>query len=172
MNRVILLSLMLLLSACDKSMTQQKRYGTETPAALWSDGSSARPLPDHTVAQGDLRLFEDAARPPPVTPELLARGRERHDIYCSPCHGLDGAGRGMVVVRGFPQPPSYSEQRLMAAPPRHFYDVITNSYGVMFSHASRVAPRDRWAIVAYIRALQLSQHASLAQAPEAAEKLQ
>ena len=106
-----------------------------------------------------------------LTAALLARGRERFDIYCSPCHGLDGQGDGMVVQRGFPRPPSYLEPRLLAAPAGTFYDAITKGYGVMYSYASRVEPRDRWAIVAYIRALQLSQHATLADAPEAREKL-
>ena len=162
---------LLLLTGCDVSMTQQNRYGTEAPAALWKDGSSARPLPAHVVAQGDLARDREAATPPPATAALLTRGRERYDIYCSPCHGLDGRGGGIVVERGFPQPPSFLDPRLMAAPASTFYDAISNGYGVMYSYAGRVAPRDRWAIVAYIRALQLSQRATLAQAPEAREKL-
>jgi mono/diheme cytochrome c family protein len=106
-----------------------------------------------------------------VTAALLKRGRERFDIYCSPCHGLDGRGDGMVVTRGFPRPPSYFEPRLLAAPATTFYDAITKGYGVMYSYAARVEPRDRWAIVAYIRALQQAKRATLAQVPEARERL-
>jgi mono/diheme cytochrome c family protein len=166
-----LIGVLLVLSGCDVSMTQQNRYDTYAPAALWPDGTSARPVPAHVVAQGDLERAKEAKNPPEASPALLARGQQRFDIYCSPCHGLDGKGQGMVVQRGFPQPPSYFEARLMRAPASTFFDAITNGYGVMYSYAARVAPRDRWAIVAYIRALQLSQHATLAQVPEAAEKL-
>jgi mono/diheme cytochrome c family protein len=166
-----LLSLLLLLAGCDVSMTQQKRYDTEAPSKWWADGSAARPLPEHVVAQGDLTREAEAKNPAPVSPALIARGRERYDIYCSPCHGLDGLGGGIVAERGFPHPPSFIEPRLLAAPPATFYDAITKGYGVMFSYADRVPPRDRWAIVAYVRALQLSQHATLAQAPEARDRL-
>ena len=106
------------------------------------------------------RLAAEAAPriPYPVTMALLARGQERFDVYCAPCHSPLGDGDGMVARRGFPHPPSYHSDRLRAAPDRHFFDVITQGYGVMASYADRVSPRDRWAIVAYIRALQLSQH--------------
>ena len=172
MRVIVLLSALLGLAGCDVSMTQQKKYTTYSPASLWSDDTSARPLPDHAVAQGDLDRDAQTIDRPPVTPALLARGRERYDIYCSPCHGFDGKGDGIVAERGFPHPPSYYEPRLMAAPAGTFFDAITNGYGVMYSYAARVAPRDRWAIIAYIRALQLSQGgATLAQAPEAREKL-
>jgi mono/diheme cytochrome c family protein len=103
---------------------------------------------------------------------LLERGKERYDIFCAPCHGFDGDGDGMVVRRGFPAPPSYHSAALMKAPASHFLDVMTNGYGVMYSYADRVAPADRWAIVTYIRALQLSRHASLADAQAAGVKLQ
>ena len=95
-----------------------------------------------------------------VTRELIARGQQRFDIYCAVCHVATGAGNGMIVQRGFPAPPSFHEQRLRDAPVGHFVDVITNGYGVMYSYASRVMPEDRWASAAYIRALQLSQHAA------------
>ncbi len=109
----------------------------------------------------------------PVTRQSLARGRERFNIYCAVCHGATGDGNGMIVQRGFPQPPSFHDQRLRDAPAGHFVDVITNGYGVMYSYASRVAPEDRWAIAAYIRALQLSQHAASADAePNAAKQLE
>jgi mono/diheme cytochrome c family protein len=96
---------------------------------------------------------------------LLERGRQRFDINCSPCHGRTGEGNGMIVQRGFPRPPSYFSERLRNASDRHFYDVITHGYGAMYSYADRVEPADRWAIVAYIRALQASASASLADVP-------
>jgi mono/diheme cytochrome c family protein len=102
---------------------------------------------------------EATAMPYAITMPLLQRGRERFGIYCAPCHGALGDGDGMIARRGFPHPPSYHLDRLRSAPDRHFYDVITNGYGVMYPYADRVAPEDRWAIVAYIRALQLSQDA-------------
>lgn len=104
--------------------------------------------------------------PLPITLATLERGRERFDIFCSPCHSRAGDGDGMVVRRGFPNPPSYHTDRLRKAPDAHFYGVITNGYGAMYSYADRVDARDRWAIVAYIRALQLSQNARLADVPE------
>ena len=161
-----------LLTACgDHSMTQQNRYGTYKPAALFPDGTEAQPLPVGVVAQGDINRASQASTPPPVDAQLLARGQERYGIYCSPCHGLSGSGDGMVVRRGFPAPPSYHSARLRAAPAQHFFDVISDGYGVMYSYASRVEPHDRWAIVAYIRALQESQNAKLADLPELKSKL-
>jgi mono/diheme cytochrome c family protein len=159
------------LGGCDLSMTQQKKYETYAPAAFWPDGASARPLPDGTVAQSDVALTHTAAQPPEVSEALLARGHERYEIFCSPCHGLDGYGDGMIVRRGFPKPPSYHSDRLRGAPAQHFFDVITHGYGVMYSYAARVPPADRWAIIAYIRALQLSQRTRLADVPDAGEKL-
>lgn len=100
------------------------------------------------------------ANPLPLTKALLQRGQQRFDIYCAPCHGRSGDGEGMVVRRGFPAPPSYHTARLRNAPDSHFYQAISDGYGVMYPYADRIAPRDRWAIVAYIRALQLSQHAA------------
>lgn len=101
----------------------------------------------------------DLNNPLPVSEALLRRGRERFDIYCAPCHSRLGDGDGMVVRRGFPAPPSYHSERLRGAPDSHFYQVITDGYGAMYAYADRITPNDRWAIVAYIRALQLSQHA-------------
>jgi mono/diheme cytochrome c family protein len=103
--------------------------------------------------------------PMPVTTELLARGQERFGIYCAVCHGDDAYGQGMIVQRGFPAPPSFHTDRLRQAPAGHFFDVMTRGYGVMYPYASRVTPADRWAITAYIRALQLSQHAPAAALP-------
>lgn len=161
----------LALGGCDFDMRVQPKYKAQTPATLWADGSSERPLPAGVVAQGDLARDEAAAKPPPVTDALLARGRERYNIYCAPCHGLSGDADGIIVQHGFPAPPSYHDARLMKSPASTFYDAITNGYGVMYSYAARVAPRDRWAIVAYIRALQLSRHAKLAAVPDAKEHL-
>ena len=159
--------LMLLMCGCGLSMTQQRKYKTYAPSTLWADGASARPLPDGGVAQGDLALAAIAAEPPDASPALLARGRERFDIYCAPCHGLAGDGDGVIVAHGFPKPPSYHIDRLLAAPASHFYNAISKGYGVMYAYSDRVDPDDRWAIVAYIRALQFSRRATVAEAPEA-----
>jgi mono/diheme cytochrome c family protein len=162
----------LLLSGCgDHSMTQQNRYGTYTPAASLPNGTEAQAPPRGTVALGDIARAAAARQPPPISAELLGHGHERYDIYCSPCHGLSGKGDGMIVQRGFPQPPSYHTERLRAAPAQHIFDVITNGYGVMYSYAARIEPRDRWAIVAYVRALQQAQHTGVAELPELRSKL-
>ena len=170
--RLLALALLALLTACDDlSMTQQRRYDTYGRAGLWADGAAARTPPDGAVAQGDLAYAAAIEEAPPVDAALLARGRERYEAICTPCHGLSGHGDGMVVARGFPAPPSYHEDRLRAAPARYFVDVIGRGYGVMYPYANRVAPRDRWAIAAYIRALQLSQGARVAEVPGLADKL-
>ena len=167
----------LLLGACRQQMFQQPSYRPYQPSNLFADGTSARSLPADTVARGQLRddplLFtgkdangQDATEFPfPVTREVLARGHQRFDIYCSPCHGLVGDGDGMVVQRGFTPPPTFHSDRLRQAPVGHFFSVITNGYGSMPSYANQVAVPDRWAIIAYIRALQLSQAAPLADVP-------
>ncbi len=103
--------------------------------------------------------------PVEITRNLLERGRQRFDIYCSPCHGRVGDGSGIIVERGLRKPPSFHTDRLRRAPPSHFYEVIADGYGAMYSYASRVKPSDRWAIAAYIRALQLSRHADVSHAP-------
>ena len=164
-------ALLLFLGGCKQEMTKQHREDTYARSAVTRDGAAARPLPPGAVARGDLDRDTAATNPPEVTPALLARGQERFTINCMPCHGAVGDGDGMIVRRGFPRPPSYHTQRLRAAPPQYLFDVITNGYGVMYSYATRVSPTDRWAIVAYIRALQLSRHATLADAPEAVEQL-
>lgn len=166
------LVLVLPLAACGLSMTEQRKYTTYAPATLWPDGTSARPLPYHVVAQGPGERGHEERDPPAVSLALLDRGRERFGIYCAPCHGLAGDGDGVIVAHGFPAPPSFHIDRLLAAPAQHFYDVITDGYGVMYSYAERVEPHDRWAIAAYIRALQLSRRAKIAQVPEAKDKLQ
>lgn len=144
---------LVLLAGCNQNMVQQPRYDDYERSALTADGSAMQAPPDGTVAQ-DAPLYAAQAKRPPLTPALLARGKERFEIYCSMCHGYDGRGDGIVPARGFPKPPSYLEARLVQAPASHFYDVITHGYGVMYAYADRVNPRDRWAIAAYIRALQ------------------
>jgi mono/diheme cytochrome c family protein len=160
-----------LLCGCGLSMTEQRKLTTYSPTSLWPDGTTARPLPAGVVAQGDVDRAASAKNPPPVTEALLVRGRERFGIFCAPCHGLAGDGDGVIVMHGFPAPPSYHIDRLLAAPGQHFYDVMTNGYGVMFSYADRVPPHDRWAIAAYMRALQLSRRAKVAEVPDAAEHI-
>lgn len=157
-------------TACRQDMHNQPRYKPLAPTTFFGDGRSARPSIEDTVARGQLHLNDARYTgkmngtdidyfPIQITRADLARGQERFDIYCSPCHGRLGDGRGMIVLRGFRQPPSYYEPRLVTAPVGHFFDVMTNGFGAMFSYASRVPVDDRWRIAAYIRALQLSQNA-------------
>lgn len=175
------LCLALGLAACRPDMENQPKAKPLSESKFFSDGTSARPVPPHTVARGGAR--EDSAfytglangvyvtkLPVKLTPELLARGQQCFDAICAECHDRTGSGNGMVVLRGFPQPPSYHVDRLRNAPIGHFYDVITNGYGVMYSYATRVEPQDRWAIAAYIRALQLSHNANLSDV-ESAERV-
>jgi mono/diheme cytochrome c family protein len=138
---------LLLLVACMRNQPREKLY---SPAV----GPAQRPT---GVVQ-----FEAKPPPPPaLTLALLQRGQSQFGVFCTPCHSQLGNGDGMIVQRGFPHPPNYVEPRLLAAPVEHFYDVITHGHGVMYSFADRVEPSDRWAIAAYIRALQLSQHSSV-----------
>jgi mono/diheme cytochrome c family protein len=168
---VALLSLSVLAGGCRKGMMNQGKVKPLAEDDFFKDGSGARPIPAHTVARGQLNQDESffsglvgdrlvQVMPMPVTREVLQRGRGRYDIYCAVCHSRTGDGDGMIVQRGFPRPPSLHEARLRAAPDGHFFDVMTQGYGVMYSYAARVEPQDRWAIVAYIRALQLSRHAT------------
>ncbi len=179
--------LLLLLAGCEgarQDMYDQPRYKTYAASKLFEDGSSARPLPEGSVvhAQGAFagtssgqvgeaevvqRQKAEAAQQMPYTVDmqLLKRGQDRYQIYCLPCHSPLGDGDGLVVRRGFPAPPSYHIDRLREAPDRHLYDVISHGYGIMYPYGDRVEPADRWAIVAYIRALQLSQHAPLDSVP-------
>jgi cytochrome c553 len=159
-------------------MVDQQHLKPLAEENFFSNGAGSRVPPAHTVARGQLRDDEQfftgkvgndlaATIPMPVTREMLERGRERFDIYCAVCHGRTGDANGMIVQRGFPQPPSLHEQRLRDAPVGYFFDVMTNGYGVMYPYASRVTPADRWAIVAYIRALQLAQNATVKDADPA-----
>jgi mono/diheme cytochrome c family protein len=163
---------MILASGCRQDMARQPKQRPLSPSAFFEDGRSERSLVEGVVYRG--QLAEEALGatkdsdvfPLPVTHELLERGRERYGIFCSPCHGLQGDGNGMVAVRGFRHPPSYHIDRLRQAPVGYFYDVITNGFGVMPDYAAQVPPRDRWAIIAYVRALQLSRNALAADLPE------
>lgn len=170
-----------LLAGCERAkqdMYDQPRYKTFGAGALFPDGASARMPPPGTqprargafadssggraggaAVQADIAAEQAQSNPYPVDQRLLERGRDRYMIYCMPCHSPVGDGDGLVVRRGFPAPPSYHQPRLREAPDRHIYDVITQGYGVMVPYADRIEPADRWAIVAFIRALQLSQNA-------------
>ena len=159
MKRLVLLAAALaLLPSCDE-MSYQPRYDSYEPSGLFADGKSRQAPPAGTMARGDEVPLAALNPRPEMSMELLARGRERYEIYCTPCHDQAGYGRGIVPARGFPEPPSFHIARLRGAPDSHVVDVITRGHGVMFSYADRVAPADRWAIAAYIRALQLSQDA-------------
>lgn len=160
------------LAGCRQFMIDQPKLKTYAPAQAFPNDAAARALPVGVIDRDALARAAALETPPPVDAALVARGRERYDIYCAPCHGASGHGDGMIVERGFPKPPSYHEPRLIAAPAQHYIDVITRGWGVMYSYATRVPPRDRWAIVAYIRALQLSQSAKLAAAVSKAGRAQ
>lgn len=168
----------ILVCGCRLDMHLQPKYKPYEASTFFDDGRSERPMVPGTVARGQLRIDEQLYTgkvngvvvdtfPFAITRKDLERGRERFNIYCSPCHDYMGNGRGMIVQRGFPPPPSYHIDRLRRAPVGHFFDVMTNGFGSMYSYAARVSPEDRWRIAAYLRALQLSQHASLADVPEA-----
>jgi cytochrome c553 len=170
------LILTLLFTAACSHMRNQPKFETFEPNPLFEDGSSSRPLVPNTVARGEpwdnphlSQGMVDGAPattyPFPITLQVLERGRDRYNIYCSPCHGYDGYGQGMIVQRGLNQPPSFHQERLRAAPHGHYFNVITNGFGTMYGYAARVKPDDRWAIIAYIRALQLSQNATLDSLP-------
>jgi mono/diheme cytochrome c family protein len=152
------LALALILGGCNEEQDLQVKYRTESVSYQpWPSASSALLPPDGVVAQGELALEAATENPPPATPQLLERGRQRFGIFCAPCHGYDGYADGIIVARGFPKPPSYHSAELRSAPAQLFFDAITKGYGAMYSYADRVSVADRWAIIAYIRALQLSQ---------------
>jgi mono/diheme cytochrome c family protein len=155
MRAVPLFVVSLTLAGCN-NMVQQPRYDEYEGTALFADGVAMQHPPDGVVARETPAEAAGAQRPP-LTRALIERGRERFGIYCAPCHAADGSGNGVIPSRGFPQPPDYRSARLRAAPVAHFYDVMTNGYGVMYSYADRVSPADRWAIAAYIRVLQQAQ---------------
>jgi hypothetical protein len=168
---------LIILSACRLDMQVQPRTNPLAHSDFYADQRSARPPVEGTVARG--QLHEDAYLytgkvngnpgdflPFPATKEVLARGRERYNIFCAPCHSRLGDGNGFVPSRGFARkPPSFHIVRLQKAPLGYFYDVIANGFGIMPDYASQIPVRDRWAIIAYVRALQLSQNATMADVP-------
>jgi mono/diheme cytochrome c family protein len=177
----VLLAGVLATAACYQKMAESPRYDPLEPSSFFADGSSARPLPSDTVARGHLRddpaLFTGKVNgadvdqfPFPITRDVLLRGQDRFNVYCTPCHGGTGSGDGMVVQRGFSRPPSFHTDSLRQAPVGHFFDVMTNGFGAMPSYAAQVPVRDRWAIAGYIRALQLSQHATRDDVPAEARQ--
>ena len=164
------------LAGCRQDMHVQPKYVPEYGSTFFADGRSERQQVTGTVARGELRTDEllytgkvngavADVFPFAITAADLSRGRERYNIYCSPCHDYTGSGNGMIVQRGFPGPPSFHIERLRQAPAGHFFDVETNGFGLMYSYASRVPPEDRWRIAAYIRALQLSQRGAMTDVP-------
>ena len=162
--------LALVLAGCRNDMHNQAKTMPLRESSFFSDGSSARPLPEGVVARGFLRADAALYRgigadgkfvleiPAPITRELVARGRERFNIYCSPCHGRAGDGQGMIVQRGFKNPSTFHVDRLRNERAGYFFDVMTNGFGQMSSYASQITPEDRWAIVSWIRTLQASQN--------------
>jgi mono/diheme cytochrome c family protein len=176
------LALVCFVGGCRKDMQVQPRYNPYDASNFYGDSRSARPPVPGTIARGQLHLDEllytgkvdgreSDVFPFPITRADLNRGRERYNIYCSPCHDVTGSGRGMIVLRGFPPPPSLHLDRLRQAPAGHFFDVMTNGIGVMYSYSARVSPEDRWRIAAYIRALQLSRQATFDDVPAAQQKV-
>ncbi len=176
LHRFVPFVLMLLFAGCRIDMHVQPRQNPLAKSDFFPDQRSARPLVEGTVAQGQLR--EDAYlytgkignnpgdyMPFPVTRKVLERGRERFNIYCAPCHSRVGDGNGFVPTRGFSRkPPSYHVERLQKAPVGYLFGVITEGFGAMPDYSSQIPVEDRWRIVAYVRALQLSQHATVADA--------
>ena len=169
-------SVVLEATACRQEMYNQPKYKGLRQSDFFADGRQVRPLPEGTVARGflreDARVYAGRAGvalatefPIAVDAPLLARGRQRYDIYCAPCHDRTGAGQGMVVRRGFRAPPSFHIDRLRDAPVGHLYEVIANGFGAMPDYSAQIEVPDRWAIVAYVRALQLSQHAAVSELP-------
>ena len=175
------LGMTLLLVACRQKMANQPRYDPLEPSDFFADGMSARPRIPGTVARGELVIdgflatgkingVDGDGFPFAVDLRVMNRGEERFNIYCSECHGRVGDGNGMIPSRGFRRPPSFHTETLRAAKTGHFFDVMTNGFGAMPSYAPQVPVEDRWAIIAYIRALQLSQRATLDDVTDAAEK--
>jgi mono/diheme cytochrome c family protein len=162
------LAALVLVAGCRQDMHNQPKYRPLRPSTLFADGSSARPPVDGTVARGTLNADEAlftgktggapvAELPLAITQADLDRGQERFNIFCAPCHDQSGGGRGMIVQRGYRQPPSFHIERLKTVEPGYMFDVITNGFGVMPDYKAQIDARDRWRIVAYVKALQLSQ---------------
>lgn len=169
-------ALLLTAAACRQDMHDQPKYRGLRGSTFFADGQSARPLVNNTVARGHLNedvllhtgkegLDDAEVFPFPVTEAVMARGQQRYDIFCAPCHGRTGSGDGMVVRRGYRRPPAYSDERIRNTSVGHVFDVITNGFGAMPDYESQIPPADRWAIVAYVKALQLSAYAPLETVP-------
>jgi mono/diheme cytochrome c family protein len=176
MKRLFLVLCALAVISCRQDMHDQPKYEPLERSTFFGDERSARPIVEGTVARGHLRDNPEyftgksgeafvTTFPLEVTEDLVQRGQERYQIFCTPCHGALGDGLGMVVRRGFKRPPSFHIDRLRQSPPGYFYDVMTNGFGTMSSYAEQVPVKDRWAIAAYVRALQLSQHATIDDVP-------
>ena len=166
----------LVLVGCRQDMHDAPSYDPLQATNFFANGAASRPLVPNTVARGQLRADEHLYTgkingqvanefPMPVTKQVLDRGQERFNVYCSPCHGRTGEGNGMIVQRGFRQPPSYHEERLRNVPVGYFFDVMTNGFGAMQDYSAQVTVPDRWAIAAYIRVLQLSRSATVNDVP-------
>lgn len=167
----------LCVAGCRQDMHDQPKFIPLRPSSFFADGRSERPLIEGTVARGHLN--DDTAFytgkgpdgkpldtfPFPVTKEVVERGQTRFNVYCAPCHDRTGSGQGMIVKRGYHQPPSYHIDRLRQVSNGYIYDVITSGFGAMPDYAAQIPPRDRWAIVAYVRALQMSQNATINDVP-------
>ncbi|HTQ97425.1 MAG TPA: cytochrome c [Candidatus Acidoferrum sp.] len=163
------------LAGCDytlrQDMANQPRQNPLSPAPFFQDDRSERPAIDNTVMRGSVEqdaLFipkDSNAFPLPITQELIARGQDRYNIFCTPCHGIQGDGLGMVSLRGMKHPPTFHQQRLRDEPNGYYFDVMTNGFGAMNSYSMQITPHDRWAIVAYVRALQLSRNAHVTELP-------
>ena len=170
-----------MIAGCDhlhQDMGNQPKNKPLSPSDFFADGRSVRTPVENTLSRSaldndQLMVTKDSAMfPMPINDALLERGQERYRIFCSPCHGIQGDGNGMIVLRGMKRPPTYHQDRLRQAPNGYIYDVITNGFGQMYNYAAQIPPRDRWAIVAYVRALQLSRNARAADLPaEQREKL-
>ncbi len=174
-------SCLFILLGCHQDMYDQPKQKPLSQSSFYSDESSARPLIEGTVARGHARTDEllytgkihgklVEAFPFPITNEVLNRGQERFNTFCSPCHGRLGDGKGMIVQRGFPQPNSFLSDSMRANPAGYYFDVITNGFGRMYSLAPSIPVRDRWVIVAFVRALQLSQKVAFSELSEAERK--
>jgi mono/diheme cytochrome c family protein len=177
MRGFMLASCGVLLAGCNpdvlrQDMANQPKARPLAPSDFFADGRSERPLIENTVARGSIAddgLFipkDSNAFPLPLNAALVERGEARYKIYCAPCHGLQGDGNGLIVMRGMKRPPSYHIDRLRQSPNGYYFDVITNGFGAMYPYSAQIPPKDRWAIIAYVRALQLSRNMKAADLPE------
>lgn len=166
---IVTMAALAALAGCQQQMAVQPRYQPLSASDYFADGQTARQPVDGTLAQGRAELDplyvakDDTTFPLPLTADLVARGQQRYNIFCTPCHGLTGDGDGYITTRGFRRPPTFHSDRLRAAPVGNYFDVITNGFGAMYDYSAQISPRDRWAIIAYIRALQLSQNVPASQ---------